>query len=186
MSETGGDDYIRSVTVGEVSRLDGPVVLADYDSAWPELFRREAMRLRAALWDRLVSLEHVGSTSVPGLAAKPVIDILLVVPDSSSEAAYLPDLEAAGYVLRIRERDWYQHRLLKGADTNVNVHVFSVGCPEANRMVRFRDHLRRSDADRELYERTKRELAQSNWRLVQDYADAKGAVIEAILSRTPE
>ncbi len=186
MSETGGEEYIRSVTIGELSRLDGPVFLADYDPAWQSLFHREATRLRAILGDGLVRLEHVGSTSVPGLAAKPVVDILLVVPDSSDEAAYVPELEAAGYMLRVREPEWHQHRLLKGPDTDVNIHVFSVGCVEADRMVRFRDHLRVSDADRELYERTKRQLAQHAWSLVQDYADAKGTVVDAILSRAPE
>ena len=87
-------------------------------------------------------LEHTGSTSVPGLAAKPIIDITLAVPDSSDEDAYAPALEAAGYVLRIREPDWHEHRVFKGPDTNVNLHVFSDGCPEIDRMLRFRDWLR--------------------------------------------
>jgi GrpB-like predicted nucleotidyltransferase (UPF0157 family) len=120
---------------------------------------------------------------VPELAAKPIIDMLLVVADSGDEAAYLPALEAAGYVLRIREPDWYQHRVLKGPDTNVNLHVFSPGCVEIERMLGFRDHLRRDDADRELYLRTKRELVRRRWRHVQHYADAKTAVVEAILQR---
>jgi GrpB-like predicted nucleotidyltransferase (UPF0157 family) len=97
-----------------------------------------------------VLLEHVGSTSVPGLAAKPIIDILLIVPDSSDEPAWLPDLEAAGYVLVIREPDWYQHRCLKGPDTNVNLHVYSPGCPEIERYLIFRDRLRGHPEDRAL------------------------------------
>jgi GrpB-like predicted nucleotidyltransferase (UPF0157 family) len=147
------------------------------------LFAREEGRIRAILGDRVLRLEHTGSTSVPGLAAKPVIDMTLVVPDSSDESSYVPLLEAAGYVLRIREPDWYEHRVLKGPDTNVNLHVFSAGSPEIDRMVGFRDWLRTHDDDRDLYERTKRELAAQEWKYVQNYADAKTAVVEEIIAR---
>jgi GrpB-like predicted nucleotidyltransferase (UPF0157 family) len=85
---------------------------------------------------------------VPGLCAKPIIDMLLAVPDSSAEPAYAPDMERAGYVLRIREPDWYEHRMFKGPATDINLHVFSVGCVEIERMLRFRDWLRSNDADR--------------------------------------
>jgi GrpB-like predicted nucleotidyltransferase (UPF0157 family) len=128
-------------------------------------------------------LEHVGSTSVPGLAAKPRIDAVLVVRDSSDEPAYVPALEAAGYILRIRDPKWHEHRVLKGPDTDLNLHVFSSDCVEIDRMVRFRDWLRAWPEDRELYERTKRELAAHKWEYVQGYADAKTDVVERILSR---
>src|SRR5690606_29898587 len=101
------------------------------------LFEREAKRIRSALGDRALRVEHVGSTSVPGLCAKPVIDILLVVPDSSDEASYVPALEAAGYKLRIREPEWFEHRLFKGPDTDINLHVFSEGASEIERMLCF-------------------------------------------------
>ena len=130
-----------------------------------------------------MQLEHVGSTSVPELAAKPCIDILLVVQDSSDEPSYVPALESAGYVLRIREPGWYEHRLLKGPDTAVNLHVFSSGCVEIDRMVRFRDWLRTHIEDRALYERTKRDLASLRWKYTQNYADAKTAVVGQILAR---
>ena len=100
------EEQLRAAHVEEPARLDGPVELVDYDPAWPQLFAREADRVRAALGDGVLALEHVGSTSIPGLAAKPRIDMLLVVADSTDEAAYVPPLEAAGYVLRIREPDW--------------------------------------------------------------------------------
>ena len=174
---------LRAVTVGELQPVEGQIELVDYDPEWPGLFDREAERIRAALGDRVRLLEHTGSTSVPALAAKPIIDITLAVPDSADEEAYVPALEAAGYVLRIREPDWYEHRVFKGPDTNVNLHVFSDGCPEIDRMVRFRNWLRADDADRELYERTKRELAAREWTYVQDYADAKTAVVEEIIGR---
>jgi GrpB-like predicted nucleotidyltransferase (UPF0157 family) len=163
--------------------LAGPVELAEYDPEWPQLYAREEARIRGALGDRVVLLEHVGSTSVPGLAAKPRIDILLIVRDSADEAAYVPALEAAGYVLRIREPDWFEHRLLKGPDTDVNLHVFSAACAETDRMLLFRDRLRTDDADRELYADAKRELAARDWKYVQQYADAKTAVVAEILPR---
>ena len=177
------EEEIAAYTIGEVQPLTAPIVVADYDPGWPALFEREAERIRRALGARVVQLEHVGSTSVPGLAAKPRIDILLIVPDSSDEPSYVPPLVAEGYVLRIREPDWYQHRVLKGPDTDINLHVFSPGCVEIDRMVRFRDWLRSNAEDRALYERTKRELASRPWRFVQQYADAKTAVVEEILAR---
>jgi GrpB-like predicted nucleotidyltransferase (UPF0157 family) len=177
------EDEIRAAWVVEPPRLDGPVVLVDYDSAWPALFAREEARIRSVLGDRVVRLEHTGSTSVPGLAAKPIIDMLLVVPDSSDEPSYVPALTGAGYRLVIREPDWNEHRVFKGPDTNVNLHVLSVGNPEIDRVLGFRDWLRTHDDDRLRYERTKRELAARQWEYVQNYADAKTEVVEAIIAR---
>ncbi len=147
------------------------------------MFAREAECIRHALDESVLQLEHVGSTSVPGLAAKPRIDILLVVRDSSDEPSYVPPLEAVGYSLQIREPDWHEHRVLKRTDADVNVHVFPSGCVEIDRMIRFRDWLRTNAEDRALYERTKRELASRQWKIVQDYADAKTGVVEEILAR---
>jgi GrpB-like predicted nucleotidyltransferase (UPF0157 family) len=177
------DEEVAAARIGPPEILDGPVTLVEYDPAWPHLFDREATRIRDALGAQVLQLEHVGSTSVPGLAAKPRIDMLLAVIDSSDEGAYAPPLAAKGYVLRIREPDWYEHRVFKGPDTAVNLHVFTTGCPEIERMLRFRDHLRRDDADRWLYQRTKRELAARRWTYTQQYADAKTPVIEEILGR---
>jgi GrpB-like predicted nucleotidyltransferase (UPF0157 family) len=158
------------------------VLLSPYDPAWPRRYAVEADTIRTALGDRVLRLEHVGSTSVPGLIAKPVIDILLVIADPADEAAYVPALEAAGYVLRIREPDWYQHRLLKRADPAVNLHVFGPGGQqEIDRMLRFRDRLRSDPADRERYARTKIALAARSWRHMQFYADAKTDIIEDVL-----
>ncbi len=158
-------------------------MLVDYDDAWPVRFEREARRIRTALGTRALLLEHAGSTSVPGLVAKPIIDVVLAVPDSTNEDDYVPALEAEGYTLRIREPDWYEHRMLRKADPSVNLHVFSADCPEIDRMLAFRDHLRADAADRELYERTKRDLAAREWAYVQDYADAKTEVVEEIVAR---
>lgn len=177
------EEQILAAKVGQLIPLNGTIYLADYDPAWPRYFEYESTRIHAILGTRVLLLEHVGSTSVPELAAKPRIDMLLVVADSSDEPAYVPDLARAGYVLNIREPDWYEHRVFKGSERDINLHVFSPGCPEIERMLLFRDWLREHHADRQLYERTKRELACKTWKYTQNYADAKTAVVEEILSR---
>ena len=131
-------------------------------------------------------IEHVGSTSVPGLAAKPTIDILLVVANSADEDSYVPAMEAAGYGLRIREPDFHEHRMFLDHDRTTQVHVLTDGNEEIERYLLFRDRLRTNRADRELYERTKRALAQKEWKYVQNYADAKGPVVEDIIARARE
>jgi GrpB-like predicted nucleotidyltransferase (UPF0157 family) len=178
------EDLAR-ITVGELKPVAGPITFVEPDSAWPALYDREEARIRSILGDRVIRIAHTGSTSVPGLAAKPVIDITMLVADVLDEDAWARDLEAAGYVIRIREEEpgWFDHRMLKGPDTNVNLHVFSEGCVEWVRMVGFRDWLRTHGDDRALYERTKRELLARQWEYVQDYADAKTEVVEAINAR---
>jgi GrpB-like predicted nucleotidyltransferase (UPF0157 family) len=169
--------------VTPIVRADGPIKLAEYDPAWVEQFAREEIRIRTALGSRAVGVHHVGSTSVPGLAAKPVVDIVLLVGDSADESAYVPQLEAAGYVLQLREPEWWEHRLLKDHNPDVQIHVFTVGSSEVERMLLFRDRLRSHIEERDLYERTKRELAARQWVYTQDYADAKSSVVEGVIAR---
>ncbi len=126
---------------------------------------------------KALRIEHAGSTSVPGLAAKPIIDIVLAVADAGAEDAWLPAMEAAGYSLRVRESEPWQHRMLKGPGADINLHVFSSGCSEIDRMLLFRDWLRGSEDDCELYARTKSRWRRSGGAHVQDYADAKTAVV---------
>ncbi len=183
MREPASDDYLRTHTIGELKSLSGPVCIVDYDLRWPHAFQLEASKIQSALGDRALRIEHTGSTSVPGLPAKPIIDIVLAVADSAEESEYTPALEQAGYQLRIREPDWYQHRMLKGLEPEVNLHIFSAACPEIDRMLAFRDWLRINATDRDLYARCKRDLAQQTWKYTQNYADAKAAVIEEIVSR---
>ncbi|MGH9142527.1 MAG: GrpB family protein [Vicinamibacterales bacterium] len=171
-------------TIGKAEPpLDDPIVIVDYDARWPMLFELEAARIRTVLGGRALQIEHTGSTSVPGLAAKPTIDLMLAVADSADEAAYVPALQSDGYPLLIREPDWYEHRMFKGPDADINLHVFSTGCPEIARVLLFRDWLRHDAGDRDRYARTKRDLARTPWRHVQDYADAKTAVIAEIMAR---
>ena len=177
-------DYLEKVTIGEVEKPHGKIVLQEYDARWQDMFDREKAKIDRALAGTRHTVEHVGSTSVAGLCAKPIIDILLTVEDSGNESMYVGALEAEGYRLRVREPEWHAHRMLKGKGPEVNLHVFSEGCAEAKRMLDFRDRLRTDDADRQLYAATKRALAEKNWECIQDYADAKSAVVAEILSHT--
>jgi len=174
---------LDSAWIDGAPRHDAPIHLAPYDAEWPVLYEREAARIRAALGTRVRLLEHAGSTSVPGLSAKPVIDIVLAVPDSADEDAYVPDMVAAGYRLTIREPDWFEHRLFKGPDTNINLHTYTDGSPEIRRMLAFRDRLRSHPDELAEYLAAKQALAGRTWAFVQDYADAKGTVVEAIVAR---
>lgn len=177
------DEELQKSTIGKRTPHNAPIFLAEYTPEWQTLFAREAQRIYHILGNNALQIEHVGSTSVPGLCAKPIIDIILVVADSANEASYVPYLEAAGYTLRIREPEWFEHRMLKGPDTDINLHVFSQGCSEVDRMLCFRDRLRENRADRELYEQTKRKLAHRIWKDVQHYADAKSTIIQDIMER---
>jgi GrpB-like predicted nucleotidyltransferase (UPF0157 family) len=150
---------------------------------WPAIFAHESECIRRAVRDLAVDVHHTGSTSVPGLRAKPIIDITMAVPDSTDEDAYVPALVDAGYEFLMREPDWHEHRLLKRVEPRVNLHVFTFGSTEIDRMLTFRDHLRVDETDRALYESTKVALAQRDWETVQSYADAKTDVVEAILAR---
>ena len=182
------DEEIAAAFVGEITPYAVSIVVDEYDPRWPAWFEQDRQVITEALGERVLLLEHVGSTSVPGLAAKPIIDILLVVPDSGDEPGYLPALEAAGYVLRIREPDWHEHRALAkrvedGDHHGVNLHVHSPGSPEIERMTVFRTWLREHDDDRDRYAAHKRGLATRRWKFVQNYADAKTEVISEIRVR---
>lgn len=181
-------EEIEAIHLDPPPKLDGQVTLREHDPRWPAVFRREADRMRERLGHLDHRVEHVGSTSVPDLPAKPVIDMLLTVPDSADEASYVPALESLGFVLVVREPDWYEHRVLRKADLDpsaesANLHVLSAGCPEVARMVRFRDRLRTHRSDRGRYADAKRALAQRSWEYMQNYADAKSGVVADILER---
>jgi GrpB-like predicted nucleotidyltransferase (UPF0157 family) len=181
MSDDSLEKRIREFTIGEIEQPT--IVMADYDLAWPERFRQEEVRIVAALGEAALSVEHIGSTSVPGLAAKPIVDILLVVENSGEEASYLPALEEAGYVLRVREPDFHEHRMFRTAAKDVHVHVFSLGSPEIERYLLLRESLRQNEEERELYAQTKRALAKQDWPTMEHYAEAKTEVVEGIISR---
>jgi GrpB-like predicted nucleotidyltransferase (UPF0157 family) len=177
------DRELAKVHIGGAHPLAKPIEIHAYDPEWARQYAREETRIRSILGDRVVRIEHVGSTSVPELPAKPIVDIALEVPDSADEPAYAQDLEAAGYTLHVREPEWFEHRLLKGPETPVNLHVFTAACDEVDRMLLFRDWLRTNAADRELYASVKRELATRDWKYGQQYADAKTGVVNEIMAR---
>lgn len=131
------DEYMQQVRLEPLIPHNATITLVESDPNWPVLFDREAARVRGALGPVVVQLEHVGSTSVPGLDAKPIIDILLVVRDSADEPSFVPALTAVGYRLVIREPDWLEHRLFKCPDTDINVHVFTASADEVDRMLRI-------------------------------------------------
>ncbi len=162
------------------------IEICEYDPSWTAKFEAHRQRIAHALGSAALQIEHVGSTSVPGLGAKPIIDILLVVKASSDEASYLPYLEGAGYALRVREPEWHEHRMLRTPNRDVHLHVFSAGSSEIDQNLIFRNHLRETRKDRELYEETKRTLAGQDWPSMQDYADAKTEVIQQIMARAQD
>lgn len=177
------DEQIIASTVGDRKPINRTIDLAPYDPEWPSSFSRLKKQIVEALGADVLLLEHVGSTSIPGLSAKPIIDMVMAVPDSSDESSYVSPLEAIGYTLRIREPDWYEHRLLIPPDVKGSLHVFSEGCEEIEQMLLFRDWLRNHADDRLLYEQTKRRLAARTWKYLQNYADAKSEVVQEILAR---
>lgn len=158
------------------------VVLVPYDPGWPARFLDLAGKIRAVLGDIALDVEHVGSTSVPGLAAKDVIDIDLTVADPSDEDRYVPALARLGYFLTIREPSWHQHRCLRLAEPRVNLHVFGPDCPEVIRHRMFRDWLRTHDDDRVRYEEAKRAAVPGGGH-VMDYNGRKQDVIREIYDR---
>lgn len=157
------------------------IAVVEPDAAWPATFAALRDRIVEVLGDRALVVEHVGSTSVPGLAAKPVIDIDLTVANTDDEDSYVPGLEAVGFVLRVREPWWLGHRCLVASVPAANVHVWPPDSPEAARHRLFRDHLRAHAPDRALYARIKREVAADG--LMSEYNARKQATIREIYAR---
>ncbi|MEI9894215.1 MAG: GrpB family protein [Chthoniobacter sp.] len=172
---------MNEVLIGGIEKRE--IVIVDYDPCWPEKFLQHGEILAQVLGSRALAIEHVGSTSVPGLAAKPIVDIDVLVEDSREEATYLPALVQAGYGLRVREPDWHQHRMFRTPGLDVHVHIFSSGCVEFTRHLAFRDRLRACPEDRLLYESVKRKLAREDWPDMNAYARAKTEIVEQILAR---
>jgi len=164
--------------VGGIEPLE--LELHDYDERWVGLYLDHRRRILDALAAANVGVEHIGSTSVPGLAAKPIIDIVVTVEDITAEEDYLAALVAAGYKLRTREPG---HRLVRTPARDVHVHIYEQGAPAVAEYLLLRDWLRSNAHDRALYESTKRSLLQSRWHDMNAYANAKTDVILAIKAR---
>lgn len=175
------DAYLDSVLIG--GREQREIVIVDYDTAWPARFECERDHVQQALGVRALSIEHIGSTAVPGLAAKPIIDVLVTLSDLDDDTEIVAAMQSLGYEMRVREPG---HRMFRTPQRDVHVHFWRDADPEVERHLRFRDRLRRSPEDRLRYEKLKRELAARDWSHMQEYADAKGALIEAIIARADE
>jgi GrpB-like predicted nucleotidyltransferase (UPF0157 family) len=158
------------------------VSLVGYDQRWPDRYQSLADEIRETLRDIVLDLEHVGSTSVPGLSAKDVIDIDLTVGDPLDEPRYVPALEGAGWRHTIREPSWHEHRCLTRNEPRANLHVFGPDCPETSRHRMFRDWLRTHADDRELYATAKRAAVPGGGHVV-DYNARKEDAIRRIYDR---
>ncbi|WP_244928000.1 GrpB family protein [Nocardioides sp. W7] len=171
-------DVTGALLVGGVEKRE--LFLAEYDPVWADLYSTHEARVRSAIGNIAEAVEHIGSTSVPGLAAKPIIDVLVTVPDITAEEDYLHPLLASGYVLRVREPG---HRLVRTEQRDVHIHILEPDDPAADDYLLLRDHLRTVPEDRHLYEATKRDLMTREWSDMNAYAEAKTSVIEEIKER---
>ncbi|KAL3456184.1 grpb/dephospho-CoA kinase [Aspergillus heterothallicus] len=167
------------------------IEIVEPDPTWPAAFAVIEARIKSVLPEGELYIQHVGSTSVPGLPAKAVIDIDVVVPDPAAEEAYVPALESAGFVFLFRERKWHQHRFFHCEEPYANIHVFGPDCPEVVRHRLFRDWLRdpKNQGDRDLYASVKRQAAKASreaGETVMEYNNRKEPVIREILGRVFE
>ena len=179
----GTPEQMAAALVGEPPKKWQTIVIEDYDPAWADRFAAASSLLSEVLGDLITGIEHVGSTSVPGLAAKPIIDIDLLLDETADESRYLPLLQRLGYRLVLREPWWYGHRMLVSAAEDVHLHVWPQAAPEPVRHRLFRDWLRSHPEDRELYAMTKRRLARDTADQPGDYSLAKNDVIDDIYAR---
>jgi len=181
MGSLGRDAPLEEVLVGGLERRR--IVIVDYDPRWADRYGQERKRVGTALGSAALQIEHIGSTAVPGLAAKPIVDLLVIQDDAADEKATTAALAQAGYELRVREPG---HLMFRTPARDVHVHVRQESDPEIARHLAFRERLRTSAADRDAYERLKRELATRDWPDMNAYADAKGCLIEEILRHAAE
>lgn len=175
---------VQTGRVDGVELIGGPerreIVIVPYRPAWRETFEEHRARIVAALGATALRVEHIGSTAVPGLAAKPIVDIQVSVADVDDEAAFADGLVTAGYRLRVREPE---HRMFRTPELDVHVHVYEAGSHWERRHLLFRDWLRHSGADREAYAALKTRLAQQAWASMNDYAEAKTDLVAEVMAR---
>lgn len=173
----------EKLEIGIIGGIEKTVIqIVDYNENWPIKFEKHSKKINDTLGAIAINVEHIGSTSVPDLAAKPIIDILLIVKDSSNESKYLKPMQDAGYELRVREPDFHEHRMFRTTEKDVHIHVLSKGSNEIDRYLVFRNHLRLNAADRIEYESIKRKLVANEWADMNEYARAKTKIIERIIS----
>lgn len=165
------------------------MVIVDYDPRWPELFAEEAERLRQAMGEGLAAVEHVGSTSIPGLSAKPVIDILVGVRALGEGEQAVPALNALGYECRgengIPGRLFFRKGLVQGRRTH-HLHMVEPGHEQWVSMLLFRDHLRAHPDEARRYEALKHDLARQFRDNRRAYTDGKAEFVRAALEKAQD
>jgi GrpB-like predicted nucleotidyltransferase (UPF0157 family) len=171
----------------EIGLIGGPekrvIEIVPHSPDWSLQFQEHASRIKTALGEVALQIEHIGSTSVEGLAAKPIIDMLVVVADPSQEDLYLPAMLSAGYELRVREPEFDEHRMFRTPARDVHVHVYPPNSGEIARYLAFRDFLRANRTACDRYAALKWELSGADWKDMNEYADAKTKFIEDIIKR---
>ena len=154
-----------------------------YSPDWPKRFEKEKQKIQAALGRYVEYIDHIGSTAVPGLSAKPIIDIQVSVADPDDESKLLLQMQKQGYVLRVREKG---RRMFRTPELDVHIHVCKVSSDWERRHLLFRDWLRHDSADRKAYQKLKERLAKEDWRTMNHYAGAKSDLIREITSHAEE
>lgn len=158
------------------------ITVAPYDTNWPNLFHQESEKLHSVLGDQLVDIHHIGSTAIPGIWAKPVIDIIPVVKDIASVDRYNPAMKAAGYIpmgeYGIPFRRYFQKD--KDGFRTHNIHVFEHGNLEIERHLAFRDYMRSHPKEAEAYSVLKQQLAVQFPNDIRAYCDGKDHLIRQI------
>ena len=171
-------EQIVGLIAGREKRV---IEIVPYRSDWPLQFKRHAERIKTALGEKALRIEHIGSTSVNGLAAKPIVDILLTIADPSAEDRYFPDMLTLGCELRVREPHFDEHRMFRTPTRDVHIHIFAPASGEVQRYLVFRDFLRSNPEVRDAYAALKRELSTRDWEDMDEYADAKSPFFEGVI-----
>lgn len=164
------------------------IEIVEYDPAWPVRFEREATRMREILGDNVVSIEHVGSTSVPGLAAKPIVDVCPVVSDMDDGETCAELLQRSGYYRSEKDRgdDWIELGRTADDGQEFNVHVRPRDSEAVRKYLLLREYLRDHPRARDEYARVKRTAAERYPRDISKYTREKSAVIESIVQKARE
>ena len=159
----------------------GSVTISEYDLAWPQAFAVEAVALRLIVGEFIREIYHFGSTSVPGAAAKPIIDIAAVVPELSLPTPVLRKLQDRGYGLNWIHVLPDRICLTKGTPVTHHLYLVTENCPTLSRWLSFRDALRASARHRRQYESLKRKLGSLHPHNRMAYTEGKSEFVQEVL-----
>lgn len=163
-----------------------PVSIVEPRDSWQKDGEALIQQIRDAIGPRAIRLDHIGSTSVGGMPAKPIIDVDLTIADPSKEEEWLPQLEDTGLILTVREPWWFHHRMLETPERDAHIHVFGPDSAEPLKHLVLRNWLRESEEDRQLYAQTKRDAAAetvARGETLNEYNQRKQEVLRAIYQR---